>query len=215
MAGFYNIVLHIASTKTKIIIMLNEIQWDYRFCFNCVVEQIGSKEHNCQYYPNKSNNNNNKKQMKQNSLGNLFCTILFAERERGDRDRRDEPDRTDSDWRSKPDPPPDQNGYNDRDRYNDDAGPRDRWGPRGYDSGPRDRSGYRGYDDGPPRDRPGYGRDRGYDDGRDRGYDDGPRGRDYGAQDRRGDDRYGDRDRGKGFGSAWDYGDRDRCGNEL
>ena len=124
---------------------------------------------------------------------------LFIERERGDRDRSNEPDRTDSDWRSKPEPPPTQNGNNDR--YNDDGGSRDRWGPRGYDGGPRDRSGYRGYDDGPSWDRSG---------GRDRGYDDGPRGRDQGYQDRRGDDRYGDRDRGKGFGSNWDYGDRDR-----
>ncbi|XP_022805648.1 eukaryotic translation initiation factor 4B-like [Stylophora pistillata] len=117
------------------------------------------------------------------------------ERERGDRDRNNEPDRTDSDWRSKPDPPPTQNGNNDR--YNDDGGSRDRWGPRGDDGGPRDRSGYRGYDDGPSWDRSG---------GRERGYDDGPRG----YQERRGDDRYGDRDRGKGFGSNWDSGDRDR-----
>ncbi|KAL9968011.1 hypothetical protein ACROYT_G026336 [Oculina patagonica] len=137
----------------------------------------------------------------EDSDGKFF--LAKSEREHGDRDRRDEPDRTEGDWRSKPDPIPDQNGYNDRDRYNDDSGPRDRWGQRGgYDSGPRDRSGYRGYDDGPPRDRPGYGRDRGYDDG--------PRGRDYGPPDRRGDDRFGDRDRGKGFGSGWDSGDRDR-----
>lgn len=31
---------------------------------------------------------------------------LFTERERGDRDRNNEPDRTDSDWRSKPEAPP-------------------------------------------------------------------------------------------------------------
>ena len=150
----------------------------------------------------------------------LYCPL--PERERGDRDSRsNEPDRTENDWRSKPEPSADQNGYNDRERSYDD-GPRERWGPRGgYDSGPRDRSGYRGYDDGPPRDRSGY---RGYNDGpsRDRsgyrGYDDGPprdrsgyRGYDDGPpRDRSGYRGYDDgpsRDR-SGYGAS--YGSRDR-----